>query len=462
MWKALRLVAACCFAGRALAAPLPAVVDQVLQRHPDIRSSQALLDATEAQIRQTRSDFFPTAGLNYRRADATDSQSGVSVDRTTQRGNAMVRWNLFNGLTDTYRLRSAGFNRDAAVADLDDAHERIALEVTEAYAEVVRLRQRVELADVVSKEYEALREKVKKRVEAGRVSPADLDQIQSDLIRIRSQHSQLRGQLSGSEYRYQQLTGQPPGNLSSPWLEAPENARGLEQLQSLLESENPRLRAGMQRVAARTAEVSAARGAHWPSLDLELNYRLRADISPPPVTDTEHSSQISLNLEVPLGGKTFARVDEGVEREKAARAAVDSLQLNLSSDLGAIYQELVEARAIQPELIERMETSSRVYRAYLLQFDAGKRDLLDVARAQNDRYLAMSDTIDNHNLQLVDQARLLSLVGKLRQALATGYRDLPLPAPKSEHMVEVTPDASPIKASLPSSQPAKATRELRR
>jgi len=413
----------------ALAAPLPAVVDQVLQRHPDIQSSQALLDATEAQIRQTRSDFFPTFGLNYRQSDARDSQSGVSIDRDTQRGNAVLRWNLFNGRADTHRLRSVGLNREAAAADLDDAHERIALEVTEAYAELVRLRQRLELADVLIKEYEALRVAVKKRVDAGRVSPADLDQIQSDLIRIRTQQSQLRGQLGGAEYRYRLLTGLPPANLSSPWLEAPENARGLAQLQALLESENPRLRAGMRRVAARAAEVSAARGVYWPSLDLELNRRLYANISPAAVSDTERSSQLSLNLEIPLGGKTFARVDETVERRKGAQAELDTLQLKLSGDLGMLHQELLEARVIQPELVERVEITRRVYQAYRLQFDAGKRSLLDVATAQNERFSALGDVIDNHNLQLVDQARLLGMVGKLRQTLTNGYRDSPPATP---------------------------------
>ncbi|MDO9226342.1 MAG: TolC family protein [Pseudomonadota bacterium] len=447
------------------AAPLPAVVDQVLQRHPDIRSSQALLEASQAQMRQVRSDFYPTLGLNYRQVDAQDSQTGVSVGRDTKRGNATLRWNLFNGRIDSNRLRSAGLNQEAAVADLDDAHERIALEVTERYAELVRLRQRLEVADTLIKEFEALRASVKNRVDAGRVSPADLDQIESDLIRIRVQRSQLRGQLGGGEYRFQQLTGQPPANLSAPWLEAPDNARGLEQLQALLENDNPQLRAGMKRVAARAAEVNAARGAYWPSLDLELNRRLYADISPAAVTDTQRSNQISLNLEIPLGGRTFARVDESVERHKAARAAADSLRINLSGDLGALHQELAEARVIQPELVERVETTSRVYHAYRLQFDAGKRSLLDVATAQNERFSAIGDVIDNRNLQLLDQARLLSMIGKLRQALANGYHDTPLTAPKHEQQaaaepVIVTPETTVTKAAP--LRTARVARKIRR
>lgn len=457
------LLLALLFSAQVSAAPLPAVVDQVLQRHPDIRSTQALLDVAQAQIRQSRSDFYPTFGLNYRHADAIDVDNGTSRDRNLRRTNAVLRWNLFNGRIDSNRLRAAGLNQEAAVADLDDAHERIALEVTELYAELVRLRQRLEVADTLIKEFETLRESVKKRVEAGRVSPADLDQIDSDLIRIRAQRSQLRGQLGGSEYRFEKITGQPPANLSVPWLEAPGNARHLTQLQSLLESENPRLRAGMKRVDARAAEVTAARGAYWPSLDLELNRRLDASISPAAISDTQRANQISLNLEIPLGGKTIARVDESVERQKAARAAADSLQLSLSGDLGALYQELAEARAIQPELVERVETTSRVYHAYRLQFDAGKRSLLDVANAQNERFMALGDVIDNRSLQLLDQARLLNLVGKLRLTLATGYRDSPLPAPKNERMTEAPPSASLPKASAikTSDQRARIARKIR-
>jgi outer membrane protein TolC len=456
------LLLAWLFSAQLTAAPLPAVVDQVLQRHPDIRSSQALLDVAQAQIRQTRSDFYPTFGLNYRHADAVDVDSGTARDRNLRRTNAVLRWNLFNGRIDSNRLRAAGLNQEAAVADLDDAHERIALEVTELYAELVRLRQRLEVADTLIKEFEALRESVKKRVEAGRVSPADLDQIDSDLIRIRAQRSQLRGQLGGGEYRFEKITGQPPANLSMPWLEAPDSARNLTQLQSLLESENPRLRAGMKRVDARAAEVTAARGAYWPSLDLELNRRLDASISPAAVSDTQRANQISLNLEIPLGGKTFARVDESVERQKAARAAADSLQLSLSGDLGALYQELAEARAIQPELVERVETTSRVYHAYRLQFDAGKRSLLDVATAQNERFSAIGDVIDNRNLQLLDQARLLNLVGKLRQALTTSYRDTPLTAPKHEQQAATKPDIDAPATTVASAAPLRTTRVARK
>jgi adhesin transport system outer membrane protein len=422
-----------------LAAPLPAVVEQVLQRHPDIQSAQALLDASESLILETESDFYPSLGLNYRQANGVDEQSGVFINRDTRRTSANLRWNLFNGLTDRNRLRSAGFTRDAGARDLDDARERIALQVTQLYAEVVRLRQRLEIVDTLIRDYQSLSASVKQRVDAGRVAPADLDLVKSDLIRIRAQQSQMRGQMAGYEERLRQMTGQPATNLTTPWLDAPADVATLEQWQKRLEAGNPALRALARRADARAAEVSAARGSYWPSLDLQLDRRLAASISPAAISDTSRSSQISLNLDIPLGGKNLARVDESKARWRAALAAVESQRLSLSNDLGTVYQELAETRTIQPELLERVETTSRVYQAYRLQFDAGKRSLLEVASAENERYGAMGDVIDNRNQQFVDQAKLFSLTGQLRPALANHYHDSPLTAPPGERQASAEP-----------------------
>ena len=61
-------------------------------------------------------------------------------DRNVRRSDASLRWNVFNGGTDTSRLRSAA-SRDAADADLDNTLEQVAYEITENYSDVVRLRQ---------------------------------------------------------------------------------------------------------------------------------------------------------------------------------------------------------------------------------------------------------------------------------------------------------------------------------
>ena len=125
---------------QAHAEALPAVVDKVLLQQPSVRSAQALLRAADAQITQARSDFLPSVGLSYRNADSRDETQGRPLDRNIRRSDASLRWNIFNGATDTNRLRAAGFTRDAADADLDNVLEQVAYEITENYSDVVRLR----------------------------------------------------------------------------------------------------------------------------------------------------------------------------------------------------------------------------------------------------------------------------------------------------------------------------------
>ncbi|MBL8452962.1 MAG: TolC family protein, partial [Zoogloea sp.] len=211
------LLAACGLLGAtAHAAPLPSVVDKVLLQQPSVRSAQALLRATEAQITQVRSDFLPSLGLTYRNSDARDETQGRPVDRNVRRSDASLRWNVFNGAADTSRLRSAAFSRDAADADLDSVLEQVAFEITETYADVVRLRQTMSSLQATIARQEKVEASVAQRVDAGRISSAELDLMHVRLIQSRTLLGQLRAQLGTAEYRYRLLTGEAPSDLVTP------------------------------------------------------------------------------------------------------------------------------------------------------------------------------------------------------------------------------------------------------
>ena len=128
------------FAWPGVAAPLPEVVQQVLDAHPDVRSAQSCSRPDEV-ARQARSAFYPTFGLDWRAADSRDEQLGNSLDRSIRRSEAVLSWNLFRGAADLHRSRSASEDREAAQADLDSAREQVALRITEVYLDVLRQQQ---------------------------------------------------------------------------------------------------------------------------------------------------------------------------------------------------------------------------------------------------------------------------------------------------------------------------------
>ncbi len=416
-------------AGIAHADPLPAVVDKVLLQQPSVRSAQALLRAAEAQIVQVRSDFLPSLGLSYRNSDSRDETLGTPIDRNVRRTDATLRWNVFNGATDTNRLRAAGFSRDAADADLDNVLEQVAYEITENYSDVVRLRQLIASLQATIASQERVEANVTHRVDAGRIASSELDLMRVRLIQNRTLLGQLRAQLGTAEYRFRLLTSQVPEALTQPSiLPAPalEGADPVDALVERIHERNPRLRAALQRTAARQADVGAARGLFFPTVDLSYSKRLDNTTIPVPTADTQRAAQLGVNLDIPLGGKNIGRHTEAVERHQAAQADADDLMLKVSKDITDLYRQYTEARGIAPQLEQRVAAAQRVAGAYELHFDAGRRSLNDLSIAQSDLFDAQRNLIENRAQQTTLQAQLLGLAGELREALRSRYRPAPI------------------------------------
>ncbi|NML28772.1 TolC family protein [Zoogloea dura] len=408
------------------AAPLPTVVDKVLLLQPGVRSAQALLRAAEAQITQARSDFAPTLGLSYRNTDSRDETQGNPVDRRLRRNDASLRWNIFNGAADTHRLRSAAFGRDAAEADLDNVLEQLTYEITEAYTDVVRLRQTMDSLRATLERQEQVAANVARRVEAGRIPSAELDLIHVRQIQNQALLGQLRAQLGTAEYRYRLLAGEAPEALVTPSLRTDAKAGDLDALVERIRERSPRLRAALQRSAARQADIGVARGSFFPSVDLSFSKRLDNHSNPVPVTDTDRSTQLQVSIDIPLGGKNLGRHTEAVARHQAAQADADKLLLKVSRELTDLHHQYLEASGIAPRLEQRVMAAQRVAAAYALHFEAGRRSLNDLSIAQDELFSGQRALIENRAQQITLQAQLLSLAGELREALRTRYQAAPI------------------------------------
>jgi outer membrane protein TolC len=396
---------------------LPEALGKALASHPGVRSGEALRNASEEQLNQVRSNFYPILGIDMISQDATDQDLGISRDRSTRRADAFLRWNLFRGLGDREGERTAEFNAQAARADLDAAGEQAALQITLAYLDVLRLRGILALDGEFQTELKRLDGDMAKRVRVGRIPQVDKEQSRASLIQAGARQAQLQGQLRGAEIRYRLLVGDAPGVLSDVMLD--DAAAQLDQdalLEGLLAG-NDRLRGSRQRSAARGAEVGVAESAFYPRLELEVRRRLHNDVDPVPQTQTQDMTQFQFNYQIPLGGSTFSRKREAVARRQAAEAALDEETLRAQSEITQLWSAWREARNIAPQLAERAIASESVVKAFDLQFEAGRRSLNELIGARSEQYRARVDALENRMEQLSANARVLALLGRLRASL---------------------------------------------
>ncbi|MDD5298684.1 MAG: TolC family protein [Rhodocyclaceae bacterium] len=403
----------------ATAAPLPEVVARVLETNPDVRSSAALLRAADAAVWQARSEFLPTLGVQRSMGSSRDRPAGALdySDTQTRRSESYLRWTLFNGYADYYGNRSAEHSREAAGSDLEESREAIALRLTEIYVEVLRLTEQLRLAQDYVDDLRRLVRDVELRAEAGRIPPVEGDQAKSQLIAAESEQSQIRAQFAAASNTFRQVLGAPPEDLHVPRLNEALAEEPLDTLLARAEENSPRLKAARQRIAARDADVGAGTAGFLPRLSLETRKRISGTPADNLLSDQARSDALQLSLEIPLGGKNFARRWELVEKKLAAQADADAKALQLRTDLGEQYANLREARYMAPLLKDKTLASYKVVAAYRLQFAAGRRSLLDLLSVRDQLYQSLSQRNGNRYARIVATARLERLAGTLRLSL---------------------------------------------
>lgn len=401
----------------AMADSLPEALRQALSQHPEVRGGEAMRNAMNERLNQARSNYYPTVGVDLLAQNARDRDLGVPRDRDTRRADAFLRWNLFRGLGDRQAERTAEHELLAAESDLGAATDQVALQAIQAYLDVARLRRLLELDDAYRAELARLDQDVAKRVDAGRIPPADREQSRASLIQAGAHQAQLRGQLRGAEIRYRLMMGNEPGPLNEPVLDDSAARLDLDALMTEVLTGNHRLRSAGQRAVARGMEVGVAESALYPRLDLELRRRLHDEVDPLPQTETQHAVQLQLNYQMPLGGGNFSRKREAVERKLAAQAHMEAEALRAKDDIAQSWASWREAREVEPRLAERVEASDRVVKAYDLQFEAGRRSIHDLIGVRGDRYQARVDLLENRMRQLALNAQVLALLGRLRTSV---------------------------------------------
>jgi adhesin transport system outer membrane protein len=398
------------------AAPLPEVVARALETNPDVRSAAALLRAADAAVWQARSNFLPTVGIQQTTGSSRDRPAGAILysDNHTRRREAYLRWPLFNGYADYYGNRAAEYSQEAAASDLEETRESVALRLTEIYVEVLRLSEQLQLAQAYVDDLTRLMHDVKLRAEAGRIAPVDVDQARSQLIAGENELSHQRAQYAAARNAYHLVVGANPDNLQIPQLNEALADAPLDALQTRAEENSPRLKAARQRIGARDADIGTATADFLPRLSLETRKRINAAPTSTVLSDQERNEILQLSLEIPLGGKNFARRNELVEKKQAAQADADARALQLRTDLGDMHANLKETRYMAPLLKEKVLASHKVVAAYHLQFAAGKRSLLDLLSVRDELYQALTLENGNRFTRITTTARLERLLGNLR------------------------------------------------
>ena len=397
-------------------------IRQALAHDPEVRQARSQVDAARAQQRQARSRWFPNVGLSAvgGRADVIDL--GQDFERRTGRTEAYARLNLFNGGADLALSRASGHEHQASQLELarvlNDAAERTAQTYFEALRQQTLARNAGErLADV-----QKLAADVDRLVNSGKSPESDRHAAQASVAdaQIALHSAQLDANLA--RRRLTLLMGAQPGALIEPALPEVPVQQALDDLPGVASGSNPGWLASRERALSARTRLGIVQPELLPRVDVEWRRVLKDTTFPVSSSSTQKSWSVNLAYDMPLGGATFARRDEGLAQAAAADGEADRIAQQVELDVNDALTDLHRAQQARPIYQRQVRHLEAVVAASTLQYTAGRRDLIDLIAVRDAPFVVRQKLADTAQRQQAASVRYWARSGRLLPVL--GLSDL--------------------------------------
>ncbi len=406
----------------ASAETLQEAVQNVVQRHPDVRSAAHNRLARDKEVVQARSGYYPQlnveAGAGY-----DDVKKPIDDELSPWEARISLRQNLFAGFSTMNEVERQKARVKSQAFLTQSSAENTALETIKTYLEVLKNQEYKALADENLILHERIGDQIGLRSESGVGRGADQSQIQSRLGLARSNVIVTEQNLIDAQTNYHALLGHEPVNLSVPQSVVELLPKSLSDAEQRAIADHPTLKSAIADLKARFKQDEVAKSTFWPIVDFEIDKIFEDETSYS--YDEREDLRLFLRLRYNLfnGWKDKARKEETEELIREAieiknhtfRQVIESIRLS--------WQSFQSANRRIAYLKERLQYSASTANAYTQQWNINERTLLDVLDAEAERIDAARQLVAAEFDGLYSHYRLLNGMGKLIPSLGLNLPD---------------------------------------
>lgn len=397
-------------------------IHQAIQTHPGVNEAAANRRATESELRQNQATLLPQvrleAEIGPHRMDRHITPAPASNGEwiSGRQASVAVRQLLYDGFTSIYEIWRQAARVDAAAARVLERTELIALDAAEAYIDVTRYMQLVELASRNVQTHRGILSNVRARFEGGRTGDGDLQQAQERVSAAEAALAEFRQKLDEARGAYRQAVGLEPFNLRFPG-----RLRGLpvskDDALAVALRHNPTIKAAGADAKAARHGFDATAGQFGPTISLEGRALAGVNTGNIEGRREEYSGKVVLTWDIFTGGQTSWRRVEMAERlteqterhARLQRAAFEAL------DKAWAARTITNDRAAA--LSRQVESARKVVAAYTKEYELGQRTLIDLLNAENQLFNALVSLVSTRGVAVFADYQLLATMGKLLEYL---------------------------------------------
>jgi outer membrane protein len=452
MKRLLTLIALCASVSPAPASDLLAVYERALQNDPQLREAEATRQASLEAKPQALSALLPQlsgSGMVTREQDngSTNTTEPVSAPgaptvlesfpfdgrttTTTHRYGVDLRQNIFRW-ENWVALQRADAQVAQAEADYQAAQQDLMERVAQRYFDVLAAQDDLEAQQVALLSVNRQLEQAESRFQIGLIAVTDVEEARAAHDSGAAAVIAAKRTLASTQELLREITGDAfdalarpvePFEMASPdpvsedrWVDM-----ALQQNLALVSS---RLAADIAR-----ENISAARGGHFPSLDLVGSGNKSISNGVDTFTDgtsaggttlNQNQRTIGLQLTFPLysGGMVSSQVRQAVYQHRAAKERVERVARQTEHDARDSYLGVLSEISRVKALRRAVESNTTSLRATEAGYEAGTRTAVDVLQSRQLWVQAQTDYARSRYDYMLNVIKLQQAAGTLsRQSL---------------------------------------------
>ncbi len=384
---------------------LDGLIADALQANQTLAGGVASVDAARAALKVSNASLLPQASGSL--SSSADSESGLSDISTSGRLSASYQLDLFGANAASREAASASF--DAALLGQRTLELTVQSDVATTYFNLLASREQLTVARQNLDISERIFKIVQVRYDAGTISGFDVASQRAQLATARARIPELEAQVTSLETSLAIFVGNVPQAFDAPEgnilaLSIPDAAEGLP---SDLLLRRPDLLQAEASLRAATANISAARAAFFPSIDLG------AGVSSLLSGGSNLVGSLSASVgQTIFSGRALQGQLEGAEaRRDAQLAAYRQAILSALQDVDVSLKTIESSAVREEQLLVARDATLAALDAAELRYRSGTDDLTSLLTAQQ-AYFTASDN--------VVQGRLNRLVAALNLYVALG------------------------------------------
>ncbi len=414
-------IAAVALAGCVLAASRPAAAALTLDdyfaaaltRSEVVATQSELIHQAQERYRQAIGALLPTLSGYASHTRLAGGATDASANPTRQPyARITATQPLFRGFSEFAALRQTRALVGAQDEDYENARVQLFRDVAQNFCDVLALEQDLRNLDEQINHNVQREQELQQRVRIGRSRIGETLTVQSTISTLRAQVEQQRAQLGAAREAFAFLSGLP---AATPLRDTETLPAQLEPIDAYLArlTLRPDVKATRQRLTAAQENVTVARGAHLPSLDLNANRYLERTGS---LANVEWDVQLALTIPLFAGGVTQSQVREALSQSTQAELGASQVGRQAEQEIRTLYQSAVLDRAQLDAFEKATDAARKNYAAQKRDYRLGLVTNLDVLQAL---------TAFQENQRALDRARYAAKLNYLKLQAAAVRRPAP-------------------------------------